>query len=73
MLNYCKGNEFDLHKNTRLALKLSHVATRKWAIHHNRSQSIFVGKNSIDKAAIQRRQFLRQKDPQWPTTLSSDI
>ena len=43
MLNYCKGNEFDLHKNTQLiyhlngcapglASKLRHAATRKWAI-----------------------------------------
>ena len=44
MLNYCKGNEFDLHKNTQLiyicmngcapglVLKLRHAATRTWAI-----------------------------------------
>ena len=43
MLNYCKGNEFDLHNNfathfhlngcaPELALKLRHAATRKWAI-----------------------------------------
>ena len=40
MLNSCKGNEFDLHKNhlhlnvcvPGFALKLRHAATRKWPI-----------------------------------------
>ena len=56
MLNYCKGNEFDLHKNTQLndcapglALKLRHAATRKWTIMWFRSYYACLSLNGRSK------------------------